>query len=185
VQQMRERAVEPPDYLSRMIEQNYQMRCAVDHTSGSVDYTCRAIEQAITRLNEPQLQSQAMGPSRPTYWDNFLGSSGVTSALTKNNAPDDSAVRIPFLGHVLAVKEPVAQTHTEIAAALSSFPYTGPSKMTQSADSGVIVRMGDDYRVQSQGTKRDQPIRRKNFWTIEEDKMLLKFVQKYGHYGYW
>jgi len=28
-------------------------------------------------------------------------------------------------------------------------------------------------------------LRTKNFWTIEEDKMLLKLVQKYGHYGYW
>jgi hypothetical protein len=114
--------------------------------------------------------------------DNFIG-----STPTSDDAPADSSVTIPSEDQVLVAQELVASMHADVVNNhfVPNVPPVDPSIMSQAANSDAIVTTDDDRKVHSQSSKRSQPIRRKNFWTTEEDNLLLKFVQKYGHYGFW
>jgi len=159
------------------------MRCAVDSSSKLVERTNKVVERPkvtrnIFRSHEPQQQTQPKG-MMPTGKQSLL--------VASDDAPADSAVTIPSEVQVLAAQELVASMHADVANNhfAPNVPPVDPSKTSQAANSDTIVTTVGDSKVHSQSSKRSQPIRRKNFWTIEEDNLLLKFVQKYGHYGFW
>lgn len=184
-----------------MEQNNYQMRCAADHSSKPVERNYKVIERPkiaryLVRSHGPQLQSQPKGMlllpigKQPllvaTRRDNFIG-----STPTSDDAPADTIVTIPSEGHALAAQESVTPIqHVDNVVTNQLVPNVSPvdpSIASQAANqnSDAIVTTVDDSKVHSQVSKQSQPIRRKNFWTIEEDNLLLKFVQKYGHYGFW